>query len=336
MVSEEGLHAYGAVTWGQFFVYQGWNDRVGWMHTSSGVDNIDEYLETVVKKADGLYYKYGAEERRVTSRTVSVPYKTDTGLARKEFTIYRTHRGPVVREADGKWVSVRLMEEPLQGPHSVLHADQGAELPGVPRSHGAAHQLVQQHDLRGRRRHHRVLPRQLHPEARREVRLAQARRRQRPRDGVEGRSLHRREPHRGQPRGTAGSTTPTTGRTPPPARTARSKALSRATWRKASRTRAASTPFASWGTGRTSPWIPSSPRPTTATCPPSRSWFHPSSRPTTRHPTKARSGRDWPAPSRPCATGTFAGRSRPCPPRSPSTGAKRCGDERSRTRTTRT
>ena len=46
MVSEEGLNAYGALTWGQFFIYQGFNDRAGWMHTSSGVDNIDEYLET--------------------------------------------------------------------------------------------------------------------------------------------------------------------------------------------------------------------------------------------------------------------------------------------------
>ena len=41
MVSDEGLDAYGAVTWGQFFIYQGFNDRAGWMHTSSGVDAVD-------------------------------------------------------------------------------------------------------------------------------------------------------------------------------------------------------------------------------------------------------------------------------------------------------
>ena len=33
MASDEGLNAYGAVTWGQFFIYQGFNDRAGWMHT---------------------------------------------------------------------------------------------------------------------------------------------------------------------------------------------------------------------------------------------------------------------------------------------------------------
>jgi acyl-homoserine-lactone acylase len=114
MVSEEGLNAYGAVTWGQFFIYQGFNDRVGWMHTSSGADNIDEYLETVVAKGDGLYYRVGAEERPLIARTIVVPYKSGAGMAQKEFVTYRTHRGPVVREADGTWVSVRLMEEPLK------------------------------------------------------------------------------------------------------------------------------------------------------------------------------------------------------------------------------
>jgi acyl-homoserine lactone acylase PvdQ len=114
MVSEEGLNAYGALTWGQFFVYQGFNERAGWMHTSSGVDNIDEYLETVVKKGDGFAYKYGSGERPVATSRIVVPYKSANGMAQKEFTIYRTHHGPIVREADGRWVSVRLMQEPLK------------------------------------------------------------------------------------------------------------------------------------------------------------------------------------------------------------------------------
>ena len=73
MTSEEGLNAYGAATWGQFFIYQGFNERAGWMHTSSGVDNIDEYLETVTKKGDGFVYKYGTEERPVTTSKIVVP-----------------------------------------------------------------------------------------------------------------------------------------------------------------------------------------------------------------------------------------------------------------------
>ena len=114
MVSEEGLNAYGAITWGQFFIYQGFNDRAGWMHTSSGVDNIDEYAETIVKKGDAVFYRYGTEERPLTVKTIAVPYKSAAGTAQKTFTVYYTHHGPVVREADGKWISVRLMQEPLK------------------------------------------------------------------------------------------------------------------------------------------------------------------------------------------------------------------------------
>ena len=113
VTSDEGLNAYGVLTWGQFFVYQGFNETAGWMHTSSNADNIDEFLETIVEKEDGLYYRYGDEERPVETKEVTVSYKTDTGMAQREFTIYRTHHGPIVREADGKWVAVALMEEPM-------------------------------------------------------------------------------------------------------------------------------------------------------------------------------------------------------------------------------
>jgi acyl-homoserine-lactone acylase len=114
MVSEEGLNAYGASTWGQFFLYQGFNDRLGWMHTSSAVDNTDEFLETVTKKGDAYVYKYGNDERPVTSKVLTVAYKTPTGMAEKKFTVYYTHHGPVVRELNGKWVAFALMNEPAK------------------------------------------------------------------------------------------------------------------------------------------------------------------------------------------------------------------------------
>jgi len=111
MTSDEGLDAYGAVTWGQFFVYQGFNTRAGWMHTSSGVNAITWYLETVEKKGGKLLYKYGNGERPVVTKEIAVPYKTADGMAEKKFTVYRTHHGPIIGEQDGKWVSIRLMEE---------------------------------------------------------------------------------------------------------------------------------------------------------------------------------------------------------------------------------
>jgi acyl-homoserine-lactone acylase len=114
MVSEEGLNVYGAVTWGQFFVYQGFNDKAGWMHTSSGVNAISEYLETIEKKGTGYVYKYGKDERTVLAKEIIVLYKTASGMAEKKFTVFGTQHGPIVREADGKWVSVRLMQEPVK------------------------------------------------------------------------------------------------------------------------------------------------------------------------------------------------------------------------------
>jgi len=114
MMSEEGLNVYGAVTWGQFFVYQGFNDKAGWMHTSSGVNAISEYLETVEKKGSRYVYKYGKDERPVRAKEITVPYKTEGGVAEKKFTVYGTQHGPIVREADGKWVSFRLMQEPVK------------------------------------------------------------------------------------------------------------------------------------------------------------------------------------------------------------------------------
>ena len=119
MTSDAGLNAYGAATWGQFFIYQGFNAHAGWMHTSSTVDVVDEFAETIIRKDGKLFYRYGAEERPVTVSTVEVPYKTaDGALAKKTFTTYRTHHGPIVRAADGqgggKWVAFAMMYKPVE------------------------------------------------------------------------------------------------------------------------------------------------------------------------------------------------------------------------------
>src|ERR1051325_2739161 len=114
MTSDEGLNAYGAVTWGQFFIYQGFNAHCGWMHTSSAVDAIDEYLETISKKGEHYFYKYGDEQRPVAPYVIKVPYKTETGMAERIFIVYRTQHGPIIRSERGKWVSVALMQEPVK------------------------------------------------------------------------------------------------------------------------------------------------------------------------------------------------------------------------------
>jgi acyl-homoserine lactone acylase PvdQ len=113
MTSDEGLNAYGAVTWGQFFIYQGFNERAGWMHTSSGVDNIDTFLETVLKKGNRYVYRHGSDELPVASRPVTVRYATPNGMAERSFTAYFTKHGPIVGREGDKWLSVSLMWSPV-------------------------------------------------------------------------------------------------------------------------------------------------------------------------------------------------------------------------------
>ena len=115
VTSGEGLNAYGAATWGQFFIYQGFNAQAGWMHTSSGVDVVDEFLETVEQKDGKLFYRYGNELRPVATKTVAVAYRAaDGSMASRWFETYRTHHGPIVREAGGKWVAFAMMHKPVE------------------------------------------------------------------------------------------------------------------------------------------------------------------------------------------------------------------------------
>ena len=115
LTSDQGLNAYGAVTWWQFFVYQGFNEHAGWMHTSSGVDVVDFFSETIVRRAGKLYYRYGREYRPVTISRIVVPYRAADGtLRQRTFTVYRTGHGPIVGSRDGKWLSVSLMQRPVE------------------------------------------------------------------------------------------------------------------------------------------------------------------------------------------------------------------------------
>ena len=113
-VSEEGLNAYGAVTWGQFFIYQGFNSHCGWMHTSGQADAIDLYKETIVKRNDSLFYKYGNNLKSLLPKKIKLAYKSGNKMEYKEFAVYHTVHGPVIDKEGEQWVSIKLMQEPLR------------------------------------------------------------------------------------------------------------------------------------------------------------------------------------------------------------------------------
>ena len=114
VVSEEGLNAYGAVTWGQFFVYQGFNEKTGWMHTSTYTDVMDEFKETIVKMEDKLLYQYGEELRPVKESKITLEYKDGDELKKKTFPAYHTHHGPITHMVDGQWTASAMMWEPVK------------------------------------------------------------------------------------------------------------------------------------------------------------------------------------------------------------------------------
>ena len=115
MTSDTGLNVYGAATWGQFFIYQGFNAQAGWMHTSSGVDNVDEFANTIVETRVGPpAYKYGTGIRRFTAKTIAIAYRDGGTWKTRSFRVFYDHRGPVVRIENSRWISVQLMNRPVE------------------------------------------------------------------------------------------------------------------------------------------------------------------------------------------------------------------------------
>lgn len=112
--SDEGLDAYGAATWGQFFLYQGFNRHVGWMHTSTGADAIDEFTEVIVKQGDGYVYRSGSRLVPVRERKVTIEYRAASGTPEaRTFTVFATGNGPVTAKTVDRWISTRVMDRPV-------------------------------------------------------------------------------------------------------------------------------------------------------------------------------------------------------------------------------
>lgn len=107
VVSEEGLNAYGAVTWGTFFVYQGFNENCGWMHTSSYADVADLYAEKTVENEGKYYYEYDGKLQLVKTRKFGFRIAKDSGFTQRQVTVFQTVHGPVLGKRDGRWLALK-------------------------------------------------------------------------------------------------------------------------------------------------------------------------------------------------------------------------------------
>lgn len=115
MVSEEGLNAYGAVTWGQFFVYQGFNEKCGWMHTSCYVDAADTYIEKLEKTDKGWIYLYDNVKKNAILKDITISYKKNGETSSRTIQAVFTPHGPVMAKRNGQYLSMKADNRIMNG-----------------------------------------------------------------------------------------------------------------------------------------------------------------------------------------------------------------------------
>ena len=115
MVSEEGLNAYGAVTWGQFFIYQGFNEHCGWMHTSGYTDISDSYIEKLSSNNGQMVYEFDGRKLPVEKKTIVLNYKTGNLIETKHFEGLYTGHGPVMAKRNGNYLTVKSNNRDIKG-----------------------------------------------------------------------------------------------------------------------------------------------------------------------------------------------------------------------------
>ena len=309
VTSREGLDVYGAITWGQFFIYQGFNGNAGWMHTSAPVDNVDEFAETIVTEADGSRsYRYGDELRPVTTKPITLSYRTADGeQAQRTFTTYATHHGPIVRETGGRWVASALMNKPIEALQQSFLRTKARDYARLHQGGRPQGQQLERHALRGLEGQHRLPPAAVHADPRRSLRLSNSPSTAAIRRPTGKGCTASRACRTWSIRRTAGCTTRTTGPGRAAAGTAPTPPTIRATSTRAARTSAGRMRSGSCPRGTTSPWRRSATPPSIPTSARSPSSCRSSSRRGRACPTATSRRRGSRSRSSCSVTGTTAG-----------------------------
>ncbi|HEX9581798.1 MAG TPA: penicillin acylase family protein [Gemmatimonadales bacterium] len=98
---------YGVAIPGLPGVAIGFNRDVAWSFTNTGNDVLDRYVETVDDSLSPSRYRLDGQWRTVERRVER--YWGPRGDLLGVDTLYRTHRGPLSRRDDGRWVSLRWL-----------------------------------------------------------------------------------------------------------------------------------------------------------------------------------------------------------------------------------
>jgi len=101
------------------------------MHTTSGVDNVDEFVETIEGEGKARCYRYGDSCRPLGIRSITVKYRTKSGkIASRNFTTYFTHDGPVIRTDGDRWIAISMMNRPVEALQQSYYRTKATEFDG--------------------------------------------------------------------------------------------------------------------------------------------------------------------------------------------------------------
>lgn len=106
MSSKEGLNVYGAATWGNFFIYQGFNASCGWMHTSSYADVADIYREKISNDKNPNY-EFEGKWLPLKAKNLILRFNREGKRDSVTIKAYYTHHGPVLGSREGSWLSLK-------------------------------------------------------------------------------------------------------------------------------------------------------------------------------------------------------------------------------------
>ena len=104
--SQEGLNAYGAVTWGQFFIYQGFNQNCGWMHTSSNIDVADMYAEEITFSQKPTV-KYDNKNLPLLQNKIEIKVLKNDSIKSQCFNTFETNHGPIMAKRNDKFIALK-------------------------------------------------------------------------------------------------------------------------------------------------------------------------------------------------------------------------------------
>ena len=106
--SDEGWDMSGASFFGSGFPTIGHNEHLGWSHTVNKPDIYDIWEETFDNPADPLAYRYDGGYRHATAWSEAIGVKTADGMTVKNYTLRKTHHGPIVALRNGKALTVKF------------------------------------------------------------------------------------------------------------------------------------------------------------------------------------------------------------------------------------